>query len=219
MQSTLRRSPTLEAEAKRKAWRLAFSVSLCAGALGAAGGIISLIARARFWETPQHPPIGQGLHIGVTGFLAGLLVAAALLKLTGVSAYRPRSIFVWLLAGLIYGVTLPFVTGALLPLGAVLVQTASGAEDLAVLLPRLLDAVFAMPWAALAQGFLGLAPALLAGLCLALAAWGADLAACSQNRTLSTYGALGIALLVAAGGLGFTIWGPASLLSRLGWGP
>jgi hypothetical protein len=76
-----------------------------------------------------------------------------------------------------------------------------------------------MPWAALAQGLLGLPSALLAGACLAVAAWGVDLAACSRQRALSTYGALGIALVVAAGVLAFTIWGPASLLSRLGWGP
>jgi hypothetical protein len=91
--------------------------------------------------------------------------------------------------------------------------------SLVALLPSLLDALFAMPWSVLAQGFLGLPPALLAGALLAVAAWGIDLAVCSQKRALSTYGALGIALLVAAGVLAFTIWGPASLLSRLGWGP
>jgi hypothetical protein len=219
-QSILYRSaPRDEQAIKRRTRRLALAVSLCAGALGAAVCIISVIARARHYETPQHPPLGESIYLGVVGFLAAQIVAGTLLKLIGIEAYRPRNLLVWLFVGMLYGTTISFVTGALFPPSLVLLETFSGQSSMAAFIPNLLDSFFAMFWGALTQGFRGLPPGMLAGALLAVVAWLIDRAACSDNRALSTYGALGIGLGFALLVLAFTAFAPASLLSQIGWGP
>ena len=77
--------------------------------------------------------------MGITGFIAGVLVIAILLKLVGLDNAETRSLFVWFLVGIVYGVTLPLVTGALIPLGTVLVQTLLGQMPLSGIFSNLLE--------------------------------------------------------------------------------
>jgi hypothetical protein len=146
-------------------------------------------------------------------------VIALLLHLVGFDDNEPRSLFVWILVGIIFGVTLPVVTGALLPLGTVVVETLLGYMPLTRIFSNLLESLFHMPWAALIQGFQGVPAGLVAGGVLVLLGWSIDNAGCSPNRKISMYGPPAITVTFVMMALVFVLFGPPSWLSRLGWGP
>ena len=116
--------------------RLAASVTLYGGALGAAAILIVIIARTGKYEEAEHLTLIPALFSALTGAVAALLVTPLAIYHARDRANEASGLLIWLLLGLGFGLGSSFVTGLLSPLRWVVISLADGGAGVGDL-PRL----------------------------------------------------------------------------------
>ena len=211
--------PSLLAAARRahgRRLRLAISLTLYAGALGAAVVLISLLTRTKPWVEPEHLSFAPSVFLSLGGALAGILIVWPLAYWFGDGAGAPRGLLAWLAVGFGFGVLLPLLTGAFLPLSIVFVDLSLGVISAGQLFSSALDALFRAPLSLAVHGALGIFTGLLAGALFGTGAWVVDMVNASSNPVASRYGPWAIALLLGSIAVVIAVFGPADTLAKLG---
>ena len=212
-------SPSLLAAARRshgRRLRLAISLSLYGGALGAAVVLISLLTRTKPWVEPEHLSFAPSVFLSLGGALAGILVVWPIAYWLGDRAGEPRGLLSWLAVGFGFGVLVPLLTGAFLPLSVLLVDLNLGVVNSGELFSRVLDALFRAPLSLVVHGALGIFTGLLAGALFATGAWVVDMVNASSNPVASRYGPWAIVVLFGFIAVAIAVFGPADTLAKLG---
>ena len=211
-------SPSLLAAAQRshgRRLRLAISLTLYGGALGAAVVLISLLTRTKPWVEPEHLSFAPSVFLSLGGALAGILIVWPTTYWLGDSAGAPRGLLAWLAIGFGFGVLLPLLAGAFLPLSIVFVDLSLGIISASELFSRALDALFRAPLS-LVYGALGIFTGLLAGALFGTGAWVVDMVNASSNPVASRYGPWAIIILLGFIAVVIAVFGPPDTLAKLG---
>ena len=201
--------------------RLAINLALLGGVLGSAQFLINLLAQTEFPKEPAHLALASSLIVSSRALVAGALLAAMFSSIAtsdwaGQRADTARTLFVWILLGVGYGILLPLVTGMLIPISGVFLALGSGfiAPDEA--LPAAVESIIRAPYAGLVQAGVGMITGLLAGVVFALGAWLIDAANASARLNMSRYGAYAIMAALSALIAAATALIPPATLAKLG---
>ncbi len=198
--------------------RLLLSICPVGGTLGFIAVLMSYMARTRPWEQPAHPPLASSIMLGIPGFMAGVLVSAIIARFESAEWIRPRAFRIWCLWGLAYGISLPLMTGALMPIFDPIIRLIFGAIGFMDFLSDMLDSIFRMPWTIFIQGTIGLPSGLLMGIIFAIGSWLLDVLNSiygEKSRAISPYF---VSILFSLIILSTYYLIPVKWILRLGWG-
>jgi hypothetical protein len=165
---------------------------------------------------PAHLATLPAVFLSGAGVLAGALVAGLLTFWTVKRPEDASSPLIWVALGLVYGLVLPFVTGALAPVSLIfldLAVTGSGADEV---MSGLVDSAFRSPYFAFVYGAMSLQTTAIAAPVFAAGAWLIDRVNASANVQVSRIGAYAIAVALSLGIVAIASFGPPSALAKLG---
>ena len=208
---------TINAETRRRRIRLATSLAMYGGALGAATILISLLHRTPFGLEPQHMRLVPSVFVSLGGGIAGVLIALPMGYFTGAgSGSRLQDLLVWWGIGFAFGVLLPFLTGALVPLSMIFVDLSLDIIQPDELFVLILDAVFRAPLNVFINGALSLYTGLLAGALFGTGGWVLDMLNGSSKPVAANFGPWAIAFILGFVAVGIAVFGSPDTLAKLG---
>ena len=208
---------TINAETRRRRIRLATSMALYGGALGAASILISLLNRTPFGADPEHLRLIDSVFISLAGAIAGIAVALPLgYFMGGASGAKPSNLLLWWAVGLAFGLALPFVTGALVPLSLVFEDLSIGLIRPGQVFERVLDSVFRAPLNLFVNGALSMFTGLLAGAIFGTGGWVADMFNASRRPVAAKVGPWVVAIVLGSVAVVIAVFGSPDALAKLG---
>lgn len=208
---------TINSETRRRRIRLAISMALYGGALGAAAIIISLLNRGPFDADPERLRLIDSVYVSLGGGIAGVLVALPLGYFMGAaSGTRPSNLLRWWVVGIAFGVALPFATGAVVPFTLVFEDLSVGLIRPGQVIGRILDAVFRAPLNLILRGALGIFTGLLAGAIFGTGGWVADMFNASSKPVAAKVGPLVVAIILGSVAVVIAVFGSPDALAKLG---
>jgi hypothetical protein len=200
--------------------RLVLSLALLGAVLGVLGLYITLPARLS--ETVDQyrfelvrPELGPFMRVAVAAVLAGGLLAAFIGRIASSGTEKRHSPMAWVFYGALYGLVIPFATGAFIPTSGVIIDLLLGRSPWRGLAMRLFYAVFGTPVFAAVYGILGFYIGLISGVILAAAGWGIDRLNGSENKTAARWGPLSLAALCSIVIAMPVLFGPFELFKHL----
>ncbi len=197
--------------------RFTACVTSYAGALGAAAVLVSFLVKTDIIiREPEHMTLIPSVFLSSAGGLGGVLIAWPLARWLSEGSDRPHNLLIWWLLGVGFGIILPFLTGALLPLSAVFMELALGTIGAGELLSETLNAVFRTPIYMVTHGAYALLTSLLAGGLFGTGAWIIDRFNAASNPSVSRYGPWAVALVLGFAVVAIAAFGPPETLERLG---
>ncbi len=193
--------------------KLTSAVTLYSCALGAAAVLVSFLVRM---NAPQHMTPIPSMFFSLAGALAALLITWPSIYWIASGNEGPRSLWQWSVIGLVYGLLMPFLTGALLPLSAVFVELTIGTIKLGQLWSQSWNAVFQAPAYSFIHGTIGIFTGLLAGALLGIGGWVIDRINSISNPIARRYCPWAMSLILGSIVVGFAVFGSPETLARLG---
>ena len=194
--------------------RFAASVTLYGGALGAALVLVALLPNPRYLD-PEQQTFATSTMLASCGSLAAIIVVWPTARWLANRMVEPRGLVVWLTLGLAYGLLLPFVTGAFVPSGRVLVDFARGAIGMGDVPYQLVDAALRAPYSAYVHGLIGINSGLVVGGLLGAGGLIIDRTHWSKVAAVSKYGPLAAGISLGVAALIVAAYGPAGVLGKL----
>ena len=203
--------------------RVRFRVCLIAlgGALGVAATLITFIianeqiSGYEIAREPEHLAFAPALFFGGAGGIAGALIIWPMVLWLS-NDRDAHGIRVWAVVGLMYGLVLPFITGALLPASHVLMGLSLGIVQPGELLSQLLSSFFRIPVEIVVHGGHGILTGMLVGVVFGVGAWTLDQINWSRSVAVARIGPWTLATLLGTGALALALFGPPDTLTRLG---
>lgn len=195
--------------------RLSWCITLYAGALGAASVLISVLARTDPQLDPHHLPFLPSSLLALAGVTAAVIMTWPTVYYFGERASVSRALLFWLALGLVFGFTLPFATGLIMPLSGVFIDFSRGTIDVGDIFSQILSALFRAPLNAFISGTLSTFTGLIVGVLWGLGAWGIDRFNASADPNLSRYATWALTISLAAGVLLAMAFVPPETLARL----
>ena len=197
-------------EAKVDQLRLAvlpiiFSIGVCSV-------LISALARVNErMYTPEHLPITPSVFFGLSGGLAGLIMGCLLMRWVKRNSDSERGKIFWMIAFFSVALGLPLFTGALLPIGAFLMDLYNGHVE--NVLNDFLRALIVVPRTIVIQGAMGIFTGVLSSaiFCILIATY--DKFFSNRLGSINTFLSAGLISVII---LVLTRLVPADLLSKLG---
>lgn len=212
---TLHTPPRARAGAWRRL-RFPVCVTAYAGAIGAAAVLITFLLKTDIAREPQHMALVPSLFMAGGGAVACVALAWPSSRWLGQDAGRPFNLISWLAMGLGFGLILPFLTAALLPLSAVFMDLAMGNIGASDVVSRALSSVFRMPNYIVIHGSAGIITGILAGAAFGAGAWVLDRLDRSSVPWVSAFGPWTFALLLSLTIVLFAALAPPDTLVNLG---
>ena len=209
-----------EAHARRSRARLTGSVALYGAVLSVLALYITLTARvadgADYYTYELARPALLGfLAKSLPALLSGLALAALITHQASHVVATPLHPVKWVVVGGLFGFTVPFATGLLLPVSTALLDPAGvNAGDGGFWL-SLSDEIIGAPVFGYVYGMLGVFVGLLAGLMLALGGWLVELANTSSSANMATYGPYAVSAALSLALAAAVMFGPFSLFEFL----
>lgn len=196
--------------------RLTTSLTVYGGALGVASVLISFMVRTDMLREPEHLSLVPSVFFSLGGAAAALLITWPVAYWLRHMAREPLSLPLWWGIGFGYGLLLPFLTGAILPLSTVFMDLYLGIIDVDELVTATLDAGFRAPLHTFTWGALALFNGMLTGALFGTGAWVIHRLNASQSPVKSRYGPWVISLSLGSMAVAFAVLAPAETLARLG---
>ena len=196
--------------------RLAASVTLYGGALGAAAILIVIIARTGKYEEAEHLTLIPALFSALTGAVAALLVTPLAIYHARDRANEASGLLIWLLLGLGFGLGSSFVTGLLIPLSVVFISLTEGVAGVGELPSLAIEAALRGIRSFYVEGALAIYTWLLAGALFGVGAWIIDRLNASPNRIASKYVIWAVSLSLGLAIVAFAAFGPPETLRNFG---
>lgn len=209
-----------EAHASRSRARLTGSVALYGAVLSVLALYITLTARvadgADYYTYELARPALLGfLAKSLPALLSGLALAALIAHQASHVVATSLHPVKWVVVGGLFGFTVPFATGLLLPVSTALLDPAGvNAGDGGFWL-SLSDEIIGAPVFGYVYGMLGVFVGMLAGLMLALGGWFVELANTSSSPNMATYGPYAVSAALSLALAAAVMFGPFSLFEFL----
>ena len=186
-----------------------------AGALGAAATLITFVIATDITREPEHLAFAPAMSFGAAGGIAGALVIWPIASWFS-NDNVAHGVRAWAMVGLLFGLLLPFVTGALLPASNVLLGLSLGIIQPGELFSSLLSSFFRIPLEMVVHAAQGILIAMLVGVVFGVGAWTLDQINWSRSVNVARVGPWTLATLLGTGALAFALFGPPETLTRLG---
>ena len=202
---TARRRITLEA-----------CVTIYAAALGSSAVLVYFMVRTEAWKEPEHLALVQATFVSLVGATAAILLTWPVVHQLSDGARKPQGLLMWLVLGIGYGLLLPPLTGALLPLSVVFINLTLGIIELGELPSEFMEALFRAPLNSIIYGSLAIVNGLLAGVLFSSGAWLIDRLNASSDPVISARGPWAVVILLGGTIIALAAFGPPETLARLG---
>ena len=186
-----------------------------AAALGAAATLITFIVSTDISREPAHLAFAPALFFGTAGSIAAVLIIwpiASWMSHDNVA----HSFRVWMVMGLVFGVLLPFLTGALLPASQVFMDLSLNIIRPGDLFSQLLSSLFRIPISIVVHEATGIFIGLLVGAVFGVGAWVFDRFNVSQSAVVADVGTWTVATVLGTGALVLALFASPETLTRLG---
>jgi hypothetical protein len=207
-------------ERRKRRNRLVFSLAVLGAVLSVLGLYITLPARLS--ETVDQyrfelvrPEWGPFLRVAVAAILSGGLLAALIGRIASSGTEKRHAPIAWLFYGALYGVVIPFATGAFIPASGTIIDLATGRAPLRGFGTRLFYSVLGTPVFATVYGILGFYVGLISGVLLAIAGWAIHRLNGSENHELARWGPISLAVIVSVLIAVPVLFGPFQLFKNL----
>ncbi len=201
---------------RRRRLTLLGALALYGGALGASSVLINLLTRTKPWVEPEHMAFVPSTFISISGAVAAILLVLPIAILLGERTDEPRGLPMWLGIGAGYGVLLPFLTGAFLPLSLVFVDLSLGVIEAGDIVTEVLSGLFRTPLFMFVHGTLGLFTGLLTGVVFGAGAWAIDRLNGSPHLPASQVSPWAVAVVLGLIAVVVAVFGPSETLAKLG---
>lgn len=209
-----------EARERRLRARLTGSVALYGAALSVLALYITLTARVAdgadyYTYELARPALLRFLVNSLPALLSGFALAAFITHQASDVVATPRHPMKWLVVGGLFGFTVPFATGLLLPVSTALLDPAvvnAGEEGFWL---SLSDEIIGAPIFGYVYGMLGVFVGMLAGVMLAVGGWFVELANTSSSPNMAAYGPYAVSAALSLALAAVLIFGPFSLFEFL----
>ena len=186
-----------------------------AAALGAAATLITFVISTDISREPEHLAFAPTMFFGATGGIAGALIVWPIISWLS-KDNAAHSFREWMLVGAVFGLLLPFVTGALLPASHVFLGLSLGIIQPGELISSLLSSIFRMPVEIIVHVAQGILTGALVGAVFALAGWVLDRINWSRSTVVADFGPWTVATVLGTGAVLLALFGSPDALTRLG---
>ena len=180
--------------------------------IGVCSVMISALARVNErMYSPEHLPVTPSVFFGLSGGIAGLIVGSLIIRWVRRNPNSERGRVFWIISFFTVALGLPLFTGALLPIGAFLMDVYNG--HVVNILNDFLRALIVVPRTIIVQGSMGIFTGLLSSsvFCILIASYDKFFSnRLGSINTLLTAGSVSVLIMV------LTRLAPADLLSKLG---
>jgi uncharacterized membrane protein len=186
-----------------------------AAALGAAATLITFVISTDISREPEHLAFAPAMFFGATGGIAGALIVWPIISWLS-KDNAAHSFREWMLAGVVFGLLLPFVTGALLPASHVFLGLSLGVIQSGELISGLLSSIFRMPVEIIVHVAQGILTGMLIGVVFGVGAWILDRINWSRSTVVADIGSWTVAIVLGTGAVLLALFGSPDTLARLG---
>lgn len=186
-----------------------------AAALGAAATLITFVIATDISREPEHLAFAPAMFFGATGGIAGALIVWPIISWL-IKDNVAHSCREWMLVGLVFGLLLPFVTGALLPASHVFLGLSLGIIQPGELFSGLLSSFFRIPLEIVVHEAQGILTGMLVGVVFGVGAWALDQINWSRFTVIADFGPWTVATVLGTGALLLALFGSPEALTRLG---
>ena len=174
------------------------------------------MVRTEAWKEPEHLALVPATFVSLVGAIAAILLTWPVVHQLSDGALRPQGLLMWLALGIGYGLLLPPLTGALLPLSVVFINLTLGVIELGELPSEFLEALFRSPLNAIIYGSLAIVNGLFAGVLFSSGAWLIDRLNTSSHPVISGRGPWAVVVLLGGTIIAIAAFGPPETLAQLG---
>ena len=191
-------------------------VTIYAAALGGSAVLVYFMVRTEAWEEPVHLALVPATFVSLFGAIAAVLLTWPVVHQLSDGAQKPQGLLLWLVFGIGYGLLLPPLTGAFLPMSVVFIDLSLGIIELGEVPSEFVDAMFRSPLNAILYGSLAIVNGLFAGALFSSGAWLIDRLNASAHPAISGRGPWAVAFLLGGTIIALAAFGPPETLARLG---
>ncbi len=150
--------------------------------------MVYFMVRTDAWKEPEHLALVPATFVSLSGAIAAILLTWPVVHLLSKGALRQQGLLMWLVLGIGYGLLLPPLTGALLPLSVVFINLTLGVIEVGELPSELMEALFRSPLNSIIYGSLAIVNGLLTGVLFSSGAWLIDRLNASPHPVVSGRG-------------------------------
>lgn len=177
-------------------WRLILSVTVLGVLLAIALEHVYLIARTVWYEEAHHLQFWSGIWYSAAAAAGALIVVPGGIYVLRERPEYPGGFWIWMPAGVAFGVLVPIFTGFFTPLATLMIEFFTNDVPASGLPPWIIDRLIRGVFSMFVDGAPAIRHGLAAGAIFAATGYACDQLNATENRIASRWGAPALALVI-----------------------